>query len=272
MKLAVIGYGTIVKLALETMSRELPRPLNSLAILARPGGEGRAEAMLQSLGPKLAHKYLVTPDMGELLSLRPDCVAEAAGHEALRSAGAACLRAGADLVVTSVGALADDALRQALDAAAAMGGAAYSPIAGAIGGMDILAAARLAGIESVTYTGRKPPKAWKGTRAESLVDLDRVTQETVFFDGVAGVAARDFPQNANVAATLALGGAGFENTRVRLIADPAIIRNVHEISVRAACADFDFRVEGYPSPDNPKTSMTVAYSLAAELLRRAREA
>ncbi len=269
MKLGVIGYGTIVTLALQTLARELKQPLPFVCILAKSEGIGRARAMLESIGKRLADNTMVTADFDEFLAQRHDHVAEAAGHEALQFACARLLEAGIGLSVTSVGALADDALRRRLDKASLQSGAQYTPIAGAIGGLDILAAAQLSGLESVVYTGRKPPKAWKGTRAESLMDLDALETETIFFDDCAGKAARDYPQNANVAATLALAGLGFEATRVRLIADPAVVRNVHEVTVRAACANFSFHIEGQAAPDNPKTSLTVAYSLAAALLQRA---
>ena len=139
---------------------------------------------------------------------------------------------------------------------------------GAVGGVDILAAARLSGIEDVVYTSRKPPRAWCGTPAERLLDLDALMGEAMFFEGTARAAARDYPQNANVAATVALAGAGFERTKVRLIADPHVQRNVHEVSVRSSCADFHVRIEGKPSPTNPKTSLPTAFSIARLVLNR----
>ena len=268
MRLAVVGYGTIVKLALTTLARELHSPLELLVIHAKPEGEARARELAASFEPSLAKQICVSCSHDALLAHRPSLAVEAAGHDALHVLGPMLLADGIDLLVTSVGALADANLREALDAATRKGGARYDTISGAIGGLDILAAAKLAGLHSVTYTGRKPPRAWKGTRAERLVDLDALATEHVFFEGDAGNAARDYPQNANVAATLALAGAGFERTSVRLVADPAISRNVHEISVRSVCADFTFRVEGNVAPDNPKTSMTTAYSLAASILQR----
>jgi aspartate dehydrogenase len=121
----------------------------------------------------------------------------------------------------------------------------------------------------VTYIGRKPPKAWAGTAAEKLVELSTLTKPAVFFEGNAREAARDYPFNANVAATLALAGIGFEQTKVRLVADPDVSRNVHEFVVRSACGDFSVKLEGRPSVANPKTSLMAGYSVARELLNRA---
>jgi hypothetical protein len=65
-----------------------------------------------------------------------------------------------------------------------------------------------------------------------------------------------------------LAGAGFERTKVRLIADPIVQRNVHEIAIRSACADVSIDISGYAAPDNPKTSLTTGFALAADVLRR----
>ncbi|MDB5533458.1 MAG: putative L-aspartate dehydrogenase [Hyphomicrobiales bacterium] len=266
MRLAIIGYGTIAKQALNALARELAQPLEAVVCLARADGAARAQDLLESLGAKLAGQRLVVGSLSELLGHRPDFVAEAAGHKALQDHGAQILAAGKDLLVTSAGALADDDLRAGLDAAAGQSGASYRICPGAVGGLDILAAAKLSGLQDVLYTSRKPPKAWVGTPAEKLVDLAALTSAHVFYEGSAGAAARDYPQNANVAATIALLGAGFAATRVRLIADPAVSRNVHELSVRSSCADFDVRIAGQPSPENPKTSLTTGYALANQIL------
>jgi aspartate dehydrogenase len=270
-RILAIGYGAIVRQTFATLARDIAAPLELLIILCKPGAEKRARDAIGNF-QGLATEMLVTSDIDKAIGAKPAFAVEAAGHEALRAFGPKLLEHGIDLLVSSVGALAHEELRNALDTAAMRGGASYAAIPGAIGGLDILAAAKLAGIESLTYTGRKPPGAWKGTRAEKLVDLDRISSETIFFEGDAGTAARDYPQNANVAATLALAGPGFHKTQVRLVADPAASRNVHEISVRSACADFTMKIEGRVSPDNPKTSMTVAYSMASTILQRLKSA
>ena len=263
----MIGYGTIASLALDCLAREPGAQLDTVICLTRKNGEARARAMLETAGDRLAQHRIVTSSLPDFLEAQPDLVIEAAGHEALRDCGARVLAAGADLLVTSVGALAHVDLHASLLAASSTKGGALILSSGAIGGLDILAAAKLAGIEDVTYTSRKPPHAWRGTKAESLLDLDGLSSEACFYEGDARGAAIDYPQNANVAATLALHGVGFAATRVRLVADPAATGNVHEILIRSACADISLKIEGRPSPENPKTSLTTGYSVAAQVLK-----
>ncbi len=265
-RLGLIGFGAVARLALDAMvAADAPR-LDALICLARNGSATRARDALAPYAGRLAHQVIIVESAEELIAARPDLVAEAAGHAAIQGAGVAVLQAGINLLMTSAGALADPALRESLDGAAASGKARWDICSGAVGGLDILAAAKLSGLDEVTYSSRKPPRAWRGTPAEKLIDLDALTSANVFYEGAAEAAARDYPQNANVAATIALVGAGFARTRVRLIADPGVERNVHEINIRSGCADIRIEIAGKPSPDNPKSSLTTGFALAANLL------
>ena len=127
--------------------------------------------------------------------------------------------------------------------------------------MDALVAARLSGLTKVRYCSRKPPGAWLGTLAESVCDLDHLKEATVFYRGTAREAALHYPKNANVAATVALAGLGFDKTEVELCADPHTSRNTHEIEVRAKAGNFQIVLEGLPSLENPKTSALTAFSV-----------
>ena len=88
----------------------------------------------------------------------------------------------------------------------------------------------------------------------------------VLYTGSAGEAALLYPQNANVAAAVALAGLGFEATQVELVADPGAAGNIHEIEAEGAAGRFAIALQGKPSRTNPKTSALAALSVARALL------
>lgn len=259
MNVLLIGHGAIAQ---EVMKRLRPgEPARVSALLVRPG---RVDAVRKATPPEVA----VVASLDELESV-PDLCAECAGHGAVRDFGEAVLRRGIDLMVISIGALADRELYRKLAAAAEEGGAKLLLPAGAVAGADALAAARVGGLDAVRYTSRKPPLAWKGTPAEDAFDLEALSEETVLYEGPADEAARLYPQNANVAATIALAGVGFDATRVRLIADPKAGGNIHQVRAEGMFGAFDVEVRGKPLPDNPKTSTLAAHSVIAAIRNRA---
>ena len=78
--------------------------------------------------------------------------------------------------MTSVGAFTDTALFDRLLAAAKANGRRLILPSAGIGALDILSSAAVGGLDSVTVTVRKDPSAWKGTVAETLCDLDALTE------------------------------------------------------------------------------------------------
>ena len=255
----LIGHGAI---AAEVRAAALSTGLFDVgAVLVRHEKVGSVGAELNG--------YKVIDSLEEL-DFKPVLAAECASHSAVRQHGPAVLRLGIDLVIASVGALGDEALHRDLEAAATIGAAKLILPAGAVPGIDALNAAMLGGLEQVSYTSRKPPAAWKGTPAEDLLDLDRLERPATFYTGTARAAARNYPKNANVAATVALAGLGFDATEVRLIADPRAGGNLHEIEAIGAFGRMNLSIEGQPLQSNPKTSSLAAYSTIRAILNRVR--
>lgn len=195
-----------------------------------------------------------------------DHMIDCAGHAALLAHGPDILRGGTDLTTVSLGALADTEVYQNLEKAASEGGTKLHLVSGAIGALDCLRAARIGGLHSVTYTGRKPPRSWRGSPAATKLDLDNLSggAET-HFDGSARAAATEYPKNANVAAAVALAGIGFDETRVKLIADPGVSENIHEVQAQGAFGSFSFEIRGHSLPDNPRSSALAAMSVVNKL-------
>jgi aspartate dehydrogenase len=260
----LIGHGSIAQDLVAILLRE--DPTVQISVLVRPGREDAARQALTGVG--LPTRAPITADLGAFLDTRPAIVAECASHAAVAAYGVALLEAGIDMVVASVGALADDALFDRLIGSAAGRAGQLVVPSGAIGGIDIVAAAKLAGLSSVDYTGRKPPGAWAGTPADVIGDLSHLKAPLVIFDGTAREAAIHYPKNANVAATLALAGVGMDQTRVTLIADPTVSENVHEFRIASSAVEASIRLVGKPSARNPKTSQTTALSIARAVLNR----
>jgi aspartate dehydrogenase len=101
------------------------------------------------------------------------------------------------------------------------------------------------------------------------VNLEDLRQPRVLFEGPAAEAVVKFPQNVNVAAALSLAGLGPKKTRVRVVADPGVQQNIHEIHARGAFGSFEIRLANWPNPDNPKTSLLSCLSVVS-LLKRIR--
>ena len=145
-----------------------------------------------------------------------DIVLECASHDAVASYAPDFLARGFDVGIVSTGVFSDPDVLASLLGASEKGGGQIVLAPGAVGGMDALAAARTDDLASVVYTSRKPPMSWSGTPADEKFDLASIDKPTVLFEGTAREAAHLYPKNANVAATIALAGLGFEKTRVTL--------------------------------------------------------
>ena len=221
----------------------------------------------QGLKSKMRGKPSAYSDFERFISSDIDIVVEAASQEAVRKFGKMMLRAGKDLMVMSVGALADRAfLSELLQAASENGSRIYVPT-GAIAGIDAVRTVRHL-LESVTLTTTKSPKALAGAPffETSKIKLDKITERTVIYEGAASDAVKAFPANVNVAAVLSLAGIGADKTKVRIVADPVATTNQHEIVATGSFGELRIAVSNVPSPGNPKTSFLAVLS-AIECLR-----
>jgi aspartate dehydrogenase len=180
------------------------------------------------------------------------CV-EAASVEAVQKYGCRALECGKDLVILSVGALADSNFKKKIcDTARAHNRKIHVP-SGAIMGLDNLKVGSISEFHSVTLRTTKPPSNL-GITADT---------RTLLFSGSANECVKHYPKNTNVSIALEL--AADHDVYVELWADPTVSHNIHEIIVSGEFGEIYSKITNFPSPNNPATSYLAALSILALL-------
>ncbi len=257
MKIGLIGCGAIGS----TLALQIDGGKVGEAKLVRVYDLKR-ESCEQLVG-KLKSKPRVAREVSEIYGDKEiDMVIEAASQAAVRQYSLDVIKSGKNLMIVSVGALADDKLLENLRSEARRRDKRIYIPSGAILGMDGVKSSALAGIQAATLTTRKPPAAFQGNeylqrKGVKLADLKR---PKVIFDGTAREAVKAFPASVNVAATLSLAGIGFDRTKVRIVADPAIAINIHEIKIKGKSGELITESRNVPFPEVPRTSYLAALS------------
>lgn len=256
-RVGLIGYGAIGRAIAASLRQTDKAGFDLVALLTRSAPAINAAGNLPGTR--------ITDALDDFLAASPEVVIEAAGHDSVSLYGEAVLRAGCEFHILSTGVFADDDFTRRLVAAARTGSTRIVIPSGALAGFDGLRALRAGGLDKVTYTSIKPPVAWLGTPAAADHDLTDLAEPRTIFEGSAREAAVRFPRNANLAATVALAGLGFEATRVRLVADPHCSGNTGRVVAEGPHGRIEAIVSGSSEPDNPKTSAITAYSVIAAL-------
>ena len=197
------------------------------------------------LKKSLQFPVIVAANVDEMLELQPKVIVEAASQQAAREYMHRIVAADIDLIVMSTGALLGLAVPSSK---------VHVP-SGAIGGLDAIANAALAGVDEVVLTSRKNPKAFGMNNKEA----------NLVYEGDAEEAVKRFPREMNVAATLALTVKPAK-VKVQVLSDPAVQRNTHEVQLKWRFGEMFLRFANDPHPENPHTSALAAWS-AIKLLQ-----
>ncbi len=252
----IIGCGTIARVICEAIRDEIPQmSMEGVYDIDRDKSIGLAN--------RISPPAKIVNNVEELLSLA-DLIIESASQEACKKWVRPIVEKGKDILVMSVGGLLEQL--EVFEIAGKHSAHIYIP-SGAISGIDGLKAMRLAGISNVTLTTRKPLSGLMGAAGviQRGINLNELTEPTIIFIGSVLEAIKAFPANINVAATLSLAGIGPERTEVKIIADPTITHNIHEILIEGKAGKIHTICENLPSPFNPKTSFLAALSAIAVL-------
>ena len=251
----LIGYGAIGRRLAEAIVAGEAGHCELGAVLVR-----RPERIDQDTVAKLG--CTVTGDAADFLATRLDLVVEVAGHDALKAYAEDILRQGKDLLLISVGALADPRFEKRLHRAAHDYGQRVYLASGAIAGIDAISAAAVGRLDSVTHSVRKPPAGL--LPPDEVAQAEASGEPRVLYEGPAREAALRFPENVNVAAAVSLAGLGLDRTIVRVVADPTVVRNTHEIEARGEFGELRIVLQNIPT-ENPKTGRLTAMSMVKAL-------
>ncbi|WP_405286049.1 aspartate dehydrogenase [Methanobrevibacter sp.] len=183
-----------------------------------------------------------------------DLVLECASPSSVKQLAPTVLKHGKDMIVMSIGAFMDKEFYTDVLKIAKENNAKIHLPSGAVVGLDGIKAVAKFGLEEVNLVTRKSPKSLGK-------DIDK---EEILFEGKASDAVKEFPLNINVAATISM--ACNRDIDVKIIVDPKVDRNVHEITARGDFGEFKTTTMNYPCSANPKTSMLAALS-AIRLLK-----
>lgn len=258
-RVGLVGCGTIGS----QLARVLQRDYRYAARLTALHDSDRRRA--ETLRRLLPSRPPIVSSLADLIR-RSDLILEAASPEAARQLLPRALRAHRSLFIMSVGGLLQDQAWRRL--ARRSRGRVYIP-SGALAGLDGVKALAVGKIRRVALTTRKPPRALASSPyvVRRGWRLSALRRPRVLFEGSPRRAVEAFPQNTNVAAALTLAvGRARPTPRIRVVADPALRANIHELEIEGDCGRICTRIESRPSA-NPKTSELAVRSAVATLHR-----
>ena len=251
-KIGIVGCGAIGSRIAKNIKREFGHDAKVVAVFDKDLQKMRWLA--QSLGDK----SVIARSLESLIQ-KSDCVVEAINTDAVGEIVKKILSAKKSVLVMSVGKMlkATDLFRLARK------NKCYILLpSGAVAGVDAIKAASLAKIDRITLTTRKPIKGLIGNPyfAKKRINLAKIKKETTVFNGGVALAVKNFPQNINVAATIALASQCPKKLRIKINTSPHFIKNSHEIEVAGDFGRIKTLTENVICPDNPKTSYLAVLS------------
>ena len=196
-----------------------------------------------------------------------DIIMECASKGAIKEYGKKIIDSKKDLIVLSVGAFSDEKYLIELQNLSNLNNTKILIPTGAIAGLDSIRSVKKY-LNTLTIVTTKNPKSLIGAPyfKTSKIRIDEILKETVLFEGNAVDAIELFPANVNVAVSVALAGIGLVKTQVKIVADPTLSVNKHEIVGEGTFGKIQIVVQNIPSPSNPRTSYLASLS-AIECLR-----
>jgi aspartate dehydrogenase len=192
-------------------------------------------------------------DFESFLCANTDIVVEAASVSAVRAFAGKVLSHKKDLVIMSVGALADPIFREEIREIARRNGRKVYIPSGAIFGLDNLKVGKISQITKLLLRTTKSPAS---------LGIDTSERKKIF-SGKANECIKAYPKNVNVSVAMSL--AAGRDADVELWVDPEVDKNMHELFISGDFGETYIKVINHPSPDNPATSYLAALSILSLL-------
>jgi aspartate dehydrogenase len=243
LRVSLLGYGAIGQPVADALGAGDVPGVELAGVVTRTAGRATARG----------HREL---SLDEALAAS-DLIVECAGINAGAAVGPRVIASGTDLLIVSVGVLADPDTRRAL---LHDGPGRCFLTAGAIGGLDLLGAvSATGGLASATLTTSKTASSliqpWMNPA--TVARLTEGTDAATVFEGTVTEAIERFPSSLNVAVALAAATGLWEQTRVRLVADPRATMTTHHVEAHGSAGDYEFTIRNHPLESNPRTSGAV---------------
>ena len=250
-KIGIIGFGAIGQEIYKKISRKIISGYTVIGVFS------------EDIEDQKIPKKIKCNSVEELLKKKPKVIIEAASVEACRNYAEKILKNKIDFMCLSVCSFADQSFFKKINLLVKkIKSKIYIPT-GAISGLDAISSASISNeLTDVTLIQRKPPKA-----LVSLLESKKIKKEKVLSKSTARRICKKFPKNSNIAATLAICGLGFDKTKVVVIADPKIKKNIAEIKATGKFGKLKIFLQNNPSK-NPKTSRLTAMSVLLTLDKR----
>jgi len=222
-KLALIGCGYLNEIVANALKVGYLPEYELIAVLGRD--YERAQEFAKRYGCKACG------DIDELVAMKADFTAEAASVKAIREYGEKIINGGSNLVVLSIGALADLEFYERIRDIAAQNKRRVYIASGAVGGFDVLRTAALMSQITASIGAQKAPDSLRNTPlfTEDLLD---VTEPRQVFSGTTKEAIAILPTKVNVAIATALASAGPDNTAMNIKVVPGFKGDEYKIEVQ----------------------------------------
>ncbi len=225
-RLAIVGCGRLGTIVAQAVARGILPEYELIAVQSRTFAHAEALATRLVADGIQCH---ACHDIDELLSYKPDFIAEAASPAAMREIAIKALSAGTSIVTLSIGAFADDDFyTQIIDTARNHDTRVYLA-SGATGGFDVLRTATLMGNATARFFNEKGPGALRGT---PVYDESLQNEQRTVFSGSACEAIAMFPTKVNVTVAASRASVGPEEMHVTMQSTPGFIGDTQRVEIK----------------------------------------